>query len=232
MMMDKGLSTNQAKDFIESASLYTDIVKLGFGTSIVSTNTEEKIKLYQQAGMKVYLGGTLFESFIIRGMYKEYQELLKKWNLQMCEVSDGCINLEHEKKCEYIHDLSKTFCVVSEVGSKDENTNLSTKEWCELMSRELEAGSWKVISEAREGGNIGVFNKKGEVKSNLINTILEKIPSKNIIWEAPKKEQQVWFIKSIGANVNLGNISYNEVIPLETLRIGLRGDTFFDYLNK
>ena len=130
MMMDKGLSTNQAKDFIESASLYTDIVKLGFGTSIVSTNTEEKIKLYQQAGMKVYLGGTLFESFIIRGMYKEYQELLKKWNLQMCEVSDGCINLEHEKNCEYIHDLSKTFCVVSEVGSKDENTNHSTKEWC------------------------------------------------------------------------------------------------------
>ena len=231
MMMDKGLSTNEAKDFIESASIYTDIVKLGFGTSIVSTNTEEKIKLYQQAGMKVYLGGTLFESFIIRGMYKEYQELLKKWGLQMCEVSDGCINIEHEKKCEYIHDLSKNFCVVSEVGSKDENTNLSTKEWCRLMSRELEAGSWKVISEAREGGNIGVFNKKGEVKSNLINTILEKIPSKNIIWEAPKKEQQVWFIKSIGANVNLGNISYNEVIPLETLRIGLRGDTFFDYLN-
>lgn len=231
MMMDKGLSTNEAKDFIESSSIYTDIVKLGFGTSIVSTNTEEKIKLYQQAGMKVYLGGTLFESFIIRGMYKEYQELLKKWGLQMCEVSDGCINIEHEKKCEYIHDLSKNFCVVSEVGSKDENTNLSTKEWCKLMSRELEAGSWKVISEAREGGNIGVFNKKGEVKSNLINTILEKIPSKNIIWEAPKKEQQVWFIKSIGANVNLGNISYNEVIPLETLRIGLRGDTFFDYLN-
>lgn len=231
MMMDKGLSTNEAKDFIESSSIYTDIVKLGFGTSIVSTNTEEKIKLYQQAGMKVYLGGTLFESFIIRGMYKEYQELLKKWGLQMCEVSDGCINIEHEKKCEYIHDLSKNFCVVSEVGSKDENTNLSTKEWCRLMSRELEAGSWKVISEAREGGNIGVFNKKGEVKSNLINTILEKIPSKNIIWEAPKKEQQVWFIKSIGANVNLGNISYDEVIPLETLRIGLRGDTFFDYLN-
>lgn len=231
MMMDKGLSFNQAKEFIEMNSEYTDIIKLGFGTSSISTNVEKKIELYQDAGLKVYLGGTLFESFIIRGMYKEYKDLLRKWNLKMCEVSDGSIEIDHKEKCKYISDLSEEFLVVSEVGLKDENKDLSTDLWIKLMQKELEAGSWKVIAEAREGGNVGVFGKGGKVKSDLIDQIIKNVPSEKILWEAPIKQQQVWFVKLLGANVNLGNIAHNEIIPLETLRIGLRGDTFFDYIN-
>ena len=231
MMMDKGLSVNDTKNFIDMCSPHTDIVKLGFGTSAVSPHIETKIKLYQDAGLKVYLGGTLFEAFIIRDMYEEYKSLLRKWNITMCEVSDGSIELDHVKKCEYIADLSKEFLVVSEVGSKDEKKLIAPYKWIELMQKELDAGSWKVIAEAREGGNVGIFNKGGDVRSDLIDEILTKIPTEKILWEAPKKPQQVWFIKLLGPNVNLGNISWDEIIPLETLRIGLRGDTFFDYLS-
>ena len=140
--------------------------------------------------------------------------------------------MNHIEKCNYIKDLSKEFRVVSEVGSKDEKKLIAPYKWIELMQKELEAGSWKIIAEAREGGNVGIFNKGGDVRSDLIDEILTKIPNKNILWEAPKKPQQVWFIKLLGPNVNLGNIGWQEVIPLETLRIGLRGDTFHDFLNK
>ena len=229
MMMDKGLSINDTKNFIDMCGPHTDIIKLGFGTSI-SPHIETKIKLYQDAGLMVYLGGTLFEAFIIRGMFEEYKNLLRKWNLTMCEVSDGSINISHEEKCNYIKELSKEFKVVSEVGSKDDKVLIAPYKWIELMQKELDAGSWKVIAEAREGGNVGIYRKGGDVRSDLIDEILTKIPTEKILWEAPKKPQQVWFIKLLGPNVNLGNISWDEVIPLETLRIGLRGDTFYDYL--
>ena len=232
MMMDKGLSINDTKNFIDMAGEFTDIVKLGFGTSAISPHIEEKINLYHDAGLLVYLGGTLFEAFIIRDMFLDYLELLKKWNITMCEVSDGSIEISHEKKCDYIKELSKNFKVVSEVGSKDQKKLIAPYKWIQLMEKELEAGSWKVIAEAREGGNVGIFNKGGDVRYDLIDEILTKIESDNIMWEAPKKPQQVWFIKLLGANVNLGNIAWDEVIPLETLRLGLRGDTFFDYLGE
>ena len=231
-MMDKGLSINDTKNFIDMAGEFTDIVKLGFGTSAISPHIEEKINLYHNAGLLVYLGGTLFEAFVIRDMFLDYLELLKKWNITMCEVSDGSIEISHKKKCDYIKELSKNFKVVSEVGSKDQNKLIAPYKWIQLMEKELEAGSWKVIAEAREGGNVGIFNKGGDVRYDLIDEILTKIESDNILWEAPKKPQQVWFIKLLGANVNLGNIAWDEVIPLETLRLGLRGDTFFDYLGE
>ena len=230
MMMDKGLSINDTKNFIEMCGPHTDIIKLGFGTSAISPNIETKIKLYQDAGLMVYLGGTLFEAFITREMLEEYIALLKKWNITMCEVSDGSIHISHEEKCKYITDLAKEFTVVSEVGSKDENILIAPYKWIELMQKELEAGAWKVIAEAREGGNVGIFNKTGDVRSDLIDEILTKIASEDILWEAPKKPQQVWFVKLLGANVNLGNIAWDEIIPLETLRIGLRGDTFNTFL--
>ena len=232
MMMDKGLSINDTKNFIDMCGAHTDIIKLGFGTSAISPHIETKIKLYHNAGLMVYLGGTLFEAFIIRGQYEDYKNLLRNWSIKVCEVSDGSIEINHVKKCDYISDLSKEFRVVSEVGSKDEKKIIAPYKWIELMQKELEAGSWKVIAEAREGGNIGIFNKGGEVRSDLIDEILTKIPNEKIIWEAPKKPQQVWFIKLLGANVNLGNIDWQEVIPLETLRIGLRGDTFYDFINQ
>ena len=230
MMMDTGMSINDTKNFIDMCGPYTDIVKLGFGTSAISPHVRAKIDLYKEAGMLVYLGGTLFEAFIIRDRFVEYKELLHKWDINMCEVSDGSINISHSEKCKYITELSKNFKVVSEVGSKDENKLMAPYKWIELMQKELEAGAWKVIAEAREGGNVGIYNKGGDVRSDLIDEILTKIPSESIIWEAPRKPQQVWFIKLLGANVNLGNISWEEIIPLESLRIGLRADTFFDYL--
>ena len=232
MMMDRGLSINDAKNFIDMCAPHTDIVKLGFGTSAISPHVRAKIDLYKEAGLMVYIGGTLFEAFIIRGMFEEYKQLLRNWNIEMCEVSDGSIDISHEDKCNYIKDLAKEFKVVSEVGSKDENKLIAPYKWIQLMQKELDAGSWKVIAEAREGGNVGIYNKGGDVRSDLIDEILTEIPSENILWEAPRKTQQVWFIKLLGSNVNLGNISWDEVIPLETLRIGLRADTFFDYIKK
>ena len=232
MVMDRGLSINDAKNFIDMCSPHTDIVKLGFGTSAVSPHVRAKIDLYKEAGLMVYIGGTLFEAFIVRNMFEEYKDLLKKWDLDMCEVSDGSINIPHEKKCNYIKELATEFKVVSEVGSKDENRLIAPYRWIQLMQDELQAGAWKVIAEAREGGNVGIYNRGGDVRSDLIDEILTKIPSEDILWEAPKKPQQVWFIKLLGQNVNLGNIAWDEVIPLETLRIGLRADTFFDYLNQ
>ena len=232
MVMDRGLSINDTKNFIDMSLPHTDIVKLGFGTSAVSPHVRAKIDLYKEAGLMVYLGGTLFEAFIARNMFKEYKELLKKWDLDMCEVSDGSIEISHEEKCEYIKTLSKELKVVSEVGSKDVNKLIPPYKWIKLMEKELEAGTWKVIAEAREGGNVGIYNRGGDVRSDLIDEILTKIPNEKIVWEAPRKSQQVWFIKLLGPNVNLGNIAWDEVIPLETLRIGLRGDTFFDYLNR
>jgi phosphosulfolactate synthase len=230
MVMDKGLSLRQAEDFIESSGNLTDIVKLGFGTSIVTNKLSEKIKLYQAAGIEVYFGGTLFEAFIARNMFEDYRKLIDQYDLNMVEVSDGSIEIDHEEKCNYIKSLTSQVTVLSEVGYKDSEKIIPPYKWIELMQKEIDAGSWKVIAEAREGGNVGIYNGSGEVRSDLIEEILTKIPSDKILWEAPQKTQQVWFIKLMGSNVNLGNISPSEVIPLECLRLGVRGDTFFDHL--
>ncbi|MBF45117.1 MAG: phosphosulfolactate synthase [Flavobacteriales bacterium] len=232
MMMDKGLSIRQVEDFVETAGDLTDMVKFGFGTSIISPNLAEKIKLYQNANINVYLGGTLFEAFVARNKFDDYQRMLEKYNIKTVEVSDGSIEISHSEKCNYISELNKNYKVLSEVGSKDANKLIPPYKWIELMQKELDAGSWKVIAEAREGGNVGIYRGSGEVRSDLIEEILTKINNDQIIWESPQKTQQVWFIKLMGPNVNLGNIAYNEVIPLECLRLGLRGDTFYDHLPK
>jgi len=230
MMMDKGLSWRQAENFVDSCSTYADIVKLGFGTSYLTKDFQRKLDIYHQAGLRCYLGGTLFEAFIIRGMFDEYRKLLDRFKIVMTEVSDGSIVLDHELKCHYIAELSKDFTVLSEVGSKEEGILISPNKWINMMSSELSAGSWKVIAEARESGNVGIYRPNGTAHVALVNKIISKVPVENILWEAPLKAQQVWFIKQFGSNVNLGNIGHNEVIPLETLRIGLRGDTFHDFL--
>lgn len=232
MMMDKGLSMRQAEDFIETSGDYTDIVKLGFGTSYVTKNLPEKIKLYQQAGLKVYFGGTFFEAHIVRKKFRAFIRTVNKFNIDTIEISDGSIVLPHEKKCKYIKTLSKDFTILSEVGSKEAGILISPNKWISMMQTEIEAGSWKVIAEARESGTVGIYRPSGTAHISLVNKILSKIPPEKIMWETPKKSQQVYFIKLLGANVNLGNIGPEEVIPLETLRIGLRGDTFFDFLPK
>lgn len=230
MMMDKGLSWRQAENFVDCSAHLTDVVKLGFGTSYVSKDLQKKIDIYKAAGQKVYVGGTLFEAFIARGMFDDYRRLMDKFKLDTCEVSDGSIVISHEKKCEYISTLAKDFTVFSEVGSKEAGILISPSKWIKMMQNELAAGSWKVIAEARESGNVGIYRPNGTAHVALVNKIISNVKVENILWEAPQKSQQVWFIKQFGPNVNLGNIAHNEVIPLECLRLGLRGDTFFDNL--
>jgi len=232
MAMDKGLSIRETEDFLSVCSDYVDIVKLGWGTSFVTPNLQEKLDTYRAAGMPFYFGGTLFEAFIVRNQFDDFRKVLDKYDVPFAEVSDGSIELDHDKKCEYITQLKEQVTVLSEVGSKDEEKIIPPYKWIELMQKELDAGAWKVIGEAREGGNVGLFRSTGEVRSGLVQEILTKIPFEKIIWEAPIKAQQVWFIKLLGTNVNLGNIAPNEVIPLETIRLGLRGDTFNHFLNK
>ncbi len=232
MVMDKGLSIRESENMVSSASKHIDIVKLGFGTAFLTEDLDKKIKLYQNAGFKVYFGGTLFEAFIIRDMFQEYVELIKRFEMDTVEISDGSITIDHNKKCEYINILSQNTTVLSEIGSKSADILIPPYKWINMMDKELEAGSWKVIAEAREGGNVGICRETGEIRSDLIEEILTKIPQDKILWEAPQKSQQVWFIKLMGANVNLGNIAPHEIIPLECLRLGLRGDTFYDFLPK
>ena len=230
MAMDKGLSVREAEDFMSVSAGYVDVVKLGWATSYVTPNLKEKLAVYKSAGIPVYFGGTLLEAFIVRNQFDEYLRVLDKYNLEFAEVSDGSIELPHDEKCDYIRKLSGMVTVLSEVGSKDEQKIIPPYKWIQLMNKELEAGAWKVIGEAREGGNVGLFRPSGEVREGLVDEILTQIPFEKIIWEAPQKSQQVWFIKLLGANVNLGNIAPNEIIPLETIRLGLRGDTFNHFL--
>jgi phosphosulfolactate synthase len=230
MMMDKGLSVRQAEDFVSVSGDYTDIIKLGFGTSYLTKNLEQKIKIYKEAGMKIYLGGTLFEAFIARDMFDDYMRLIDKLKLDCAEVSDGSIVMPHDQKCEYIRKLAQNFTVFSEVGSKEAGLIIHPAMWVTMMNKELQAGSWKVIAEARESGNVGIYRANGNAHTLLINKILAKVNKDDILWEAPQKSQQVWFLKLLGHNANLGNIAYDDVIPLETLRLGLRGDTFFSFL--
>lgn len=230
MMMDKGLSLRETENFIESCAHLTDLVKFGFGTAFVTKNLEEKIRLYKEAGLRPYFGGTLFEVFYARGMVKEYIKMIDKYKLDLAEVSDGSIILNHQEKCEIIHSMAKDRTILSEVGSKDSGIIVSPAKWIKMMSTELEAGSWKVIAEGRESGTVGVFRPNGTAHTLLINRITAKVNPSDILWEAPIKQQQVWFIKLFGHNVNLGNIAPNEMIPLECLRLGLRGDTFFEFM--
>lgn len=230
MVMDKGISLRQAEDMIDSSSDFIDYVKLGFGTSIITKNLKEKIKLYQKNNIKVYLGGTLFEAFVIRNKFDEYMKFISSLGIDSAEVSDGSINIDHSKKCEYINTLAKNFTVLSEVGSKEEGVIIHPARWIKMMQAELDAGSAQVIAEARESGNVGIFHKNGSAHTLLINRIVNKIKLENIIWETPQKSQQVYFLKLFGSNVNVGNIGVDDIIPLETLRLGLRGDTFFTFL--
>lgn len=229
LVLDKGFSVRQAEDFCEAASVYTDIVKLGWGTSYVTQNLEEKLNVYADAGLPVYFGGTLFEAYVLRDQLDDYLELLNRFNISYAEVSNGTIWLSDQRKLEIIKMMSREVTVLSEIGSKNPDDIIPPYKWVSMINKELEAGSWKVICEARESGTVGVFRPNGEIRSGLIDEIADQIPIEHLIFETPQKDQQVWFIKKFGSNVNLGNIQPAEVIPLETLRLGLRGDTLFDF---
>lgn len=232
MVMDKGLSIQEVNNFLSIAGPYVDVVKLGFGTSVVTPNLREKIEVYKSYGIPVYFGGTLFEAFLIRNQFDEYIAACKDFGIEYMEVSDGSIIIPHAEKCGYIEKLTKYGKVFSEVGSKDAANIMAPYKWIELMRAELNAGASYVIAEAREAGNVGLYRDSGEVRQGLVNEILTQIPKEKIIWEAPQKNQQLYFLQLLDCNVNLGNIAPSEVIALETMRVGLRSDTFHMYLDK
>ena len=224
-LMDKGLGLGELKDLLELAACYIDIAKLGWGTSLVTPVLKEKIRLYQDAGVPVCLGGTLLELFIYRKKFDVYINWVKELGLTHVELSDGVITLPHEEKLSFIKRLSKEFTVLSEIGSKDEKKITPPYRWIEMAEAELHAGAWKVIAEAREQGTSGIYRASGEVREGLIEEVVTKVGPQNWIFEAPQKSQQVWFITRFDFEVNLGNIAPSEVLPLETLRLGLRADT-------
>jgi phosphosulfolactate synthase len=232
MVMDKGLSVEEAKNFMSVAAPHTDIVKLGFGTAFVTPNLKDKLAVYASYNVPVYFGGTLFEAFLIRNQLDDYSAMCKDFGITTMEISDGSITIPHTEKCGYIEKLAKHFKIFSEVGSKDAAHIIAPYKWIELMSAELNAGASYVIAEAREAGNVGIYRGSGEVREGLVQEILTQIPAEKILWEAPQKAQQLYFLELIGCNVNLGNIAPTEMIALEAMRIGLRGDTFEFYLDK
>ncbi len=229
-VIDKGMNLRDIEGMYDTAGEFVDIVKLGWGTSYVTQNLEKKIALYRSFETPVVCGGTLFEAAIARGKLDEYRRWLTDNRFSHVEVSDGTIELEHERKLEYIAELAKDFVVLSEVGSKDADVVFAPYQWVEWMQAELEAGSWKVITEGREGGTAGIFRPTGEMRTGLIDEIVHGIAVDDIIFEAPTKSSQAWFVKQFGPEVNLGNIPPEEVIPLETLRLGLRADTLKEFL--
>ena len=198
MVMDKGLSIREVEDLLSISGQFIDVVKFGWATSFVTNKLKEKVRIYQEAGVPVYFGGTLFEAFIIRNDFDGYRRLLDTFNLTHAEVSDGSIELPHDQKCQYIETLAKQVTVLSEVGSKDAEKIIPPYQWIELMQKELDAGAWKVIGEAREGGNVGLFRSSGEVRSGLVQEILTKIPAEKIIWEAPKKRNKFGLSNLLG----------------------------------
>jgi phosphosulfolactate synthase len=232
MVMDKGLSIDETRNFLSVTHPHVDIVKLGFGTSFVTPKLREKIEVYQSFDIPIYFGGTLFEAFLVRNQFEDYVAVCRDYGVTYMEVSDGSITIPHAEKCGYIEKLTKFGTVLSEVGSKDAEHIIPPYKWIELMRAELQAGAAYVIAEAREAGNVGIYRGTGEVREGLVQEILTQIPEEKILWEAPQKAQQLYFIELLGCNVNLGNIAPNEMIALEAMRIGLRGDTFHLFLDK
>ncbi len=229
-VMDKGLNIRDIEGMFDTAGDFVDIVKLGWGTSYVTNNLEKKIALYRSFETPVVCGGTLFEAVYAKGKLDEFKAWLTEHRFAHVEISDGTIDIPRDEKLELIRDFARDFVVLSEVGSKDSDVVYAPYQWVEWIKEELEAGSWKVITEAREGGTAGIFRKDGDMRTGLIDEIVHGVPVDDLIFEAPTKSSQAWFVKQLGPNVNLGNIPPDEVIPLETLRLGLRGDTLKEIL--
>jgi phosphosulfolactate synthase len=224
-VLDRGLSLAEVDGLAEVAGDYVDVVKLGWGTAVATGNLKPKLDRYRQHEIPVMLGGTLTELAIAQNRLEQLIDWLRELELRHVEVSDGTIELRHDDKLELIARLSSEFTVLSEVGSKDDTRIMAPYRWVEQIERELAAGAWKVIAEARESGTSGIFRHDGEVRMGLIDEIVHSVAPSQIVFEAPQKDQQVWFVRRFGADVNLGNIPPEDVLSLETIRLGLRSDT-------
>jgi phosphosulfolactate synthase len=229
-VIDKGLNLREIEGLFDTAGEYVDIVKLGWGTSYVTNNLEKKIALYRSFDTPVVCGGTLFEAVFAQDKVDEFKRWLEHFRFSHVEISDGTLEVPRERKLELIAEFAEDFVVLSEVGSKDADVNIAPYLWVQWMREELDAGAWKVIAEGREGGTAGIYRPTGELRTGLVDEIEHSIDFHDLIWEAPTKNSQAWFIKHFGPEVNLGNIPPDEVIPLETLRLGLRCDTLKEVL--
>jgi phosphosulfolactate synthase len=229
-VIDKGMNIRDIEGMFDTAGQFVDIVKFGWGTSYVTNNLEKKIALYRSFETPVVCGGTLFEAVYARGRIDEFKSWLVEHRFSHVEISDGTIDIPREKKVALIEDFARDFTVLSEVGSKDAEVVFAPYQWVEWIKEELGAGAWKVITEGREGGTAGIYRPTGEMRTGLVDEIVHEVPVADLIFEAPTKSSQAWFVKHFGPNVNLGNIPPDEVIPLETLRLGLRGDTMKEVL--
>jgi phosphosulfolactate synthase len=227
-VLDKGLGPRAWEDVLETSGVYIDVVKLGWGTAYVTPNLRRKLEILRDK--PVVIGGTFFEVVYVKDKVDEYKRWLTDLGLTHVEVSDGTVEIPREEKLELIADLARDFTVLSEVGSKDSEVNFAPYLWVQWIKEELEAGAWKVITEARESGTAGIFRPSGEMRTGLIDEIVNEVAFEDLIFEAPAKAAQAWFVKEFGPTVNLGNIPPDEVIPLETLRLGLRGDTLKEVL--
>ena len=229
-VLDKGLGPRAVEDLLETAADHVDIVKLGWGTAYVTGNLERKLELYRAAGKPVVCGGTFVEAVLARGKLDEYKAWLAAHGFTHVEVSDGAVEIARERKLELIAELARDFTVLSEVGSKDSAVEFETEEWVSWLREELDAGAWKVITEAREGGTAGIFSATGEMRTGVVDEIARELDARDVIFEAPTKASQAWFVKHFGPEVNLGNIPPDDVIALQTLRLGLRADTLEEVL--
>lgn len=229
-VIDKGLNLRDIEGLFDTAGQFVDIVKFGWGTSYVTNNLEKKIALYRSFETPVVCGGTLFEAVYGRGRMDDFKRWLVDHRFSHVEISDGTLEIPREEKLELITDFARDFTVLSEVGSKDSDVVFAPYQWVEWINEELEAGAWKVITEGREGGTAGIYRSDGDMRTGLLDEIAHGVAIENVLFEAPTKSSQAWFVKHFGPNVNLGNIPPDEVIPLETLRLGLRGDTLKEVL--
>jgi phosphosulfolactate synthase len=229
-VMDKGLNLSDIEGMFDVGGEFVDIVKLGWGTSYITNNLEKKIALYRHFETPIVCGGTLFEAVYGRGKIDEFKSWLTEHRFSHVEISDGTLEIPRERKLELIAEFARDFIVLSEVGSKDSDVVYAPYQWVEWIKEEKAAGAWKVITEARESGSAGIFRKDGDMRTGLIDEIAHEVAIDDLIFEAPTKSSQAWFVKHFGPNVNLGNIPPEEVIPLETLRLGLRGDTMLEVL--
>ena len=229
-VIDKGLNLRDIEGLFDTAGQFVDIVKFGWGTSYVTNNLEKKIALYRSFETPVVCGGTLFEAVYGRGRIDDFKAWLVEHRFSHVEISDGTLEIPRDEKLELIADFARDFTVLSEVGSKDSDVVFAPYQWVEWINEELEAGAWKVITEGREGGTAGIYRSDGDMRTGLLDEIAHGVPIERVLFEAPTKSSQAWFVKHFGPNVNLGNIPPDEVIPLETLRLGLRGDTLKEVL--
>jgi phosphosulfolactate synthase len=224
-VIDRGMGLRLLEDMLDTCADFIDIVKLGWGTGYITANLKEKISVYQAANIPVCFGGTLTEAIIAQRKLGEFRRILESLNIGHVEISSGVLELSIKEKTRIIRQLAQDFVVLSEVGSKDVEAVVAPYRWVNEIEAELEAGAWKVIAEARESGTVGLYRQTGEVRMGLVEEICTRVSPDSMIFEAPLKPQQVWFVEQFGPNVNLGNIASDDVIPLETLRVGLRGDT-------